>query len=213
MKICCMSDIHGRYHKFKYPLADVLLIAGDLTLMGTLDELEQANILLGTIRHKYKHVFVIAGNHDKYLYNVKESGKKIFTNVSYMQDENFKVDGLKFYFSPWTPRFGDWAFMYSTPEEARKIWGKIPVDTDILVTHGPPAGVSPLDYSNNSYHTGAEGCPYLAEAIDRVRPKYHIFGHIHEGYGSIYKGNTNFLNVSSLKRDYFGTNKPVIIEV
>ena len=27
------------------------------------------------------------------------------------------------------------------------------------------------------------GCPFLVDTIKRVKPKLHVFGHVHEGYG------------------------------
>ena len=56
----------------------------------------------------------------------------------------------------------------------------IPDSTDVLITHGPPIGVLDLSvYDNISC-----GCDNLLDAVtNRVKPRLHIFGHIHEGYG------------------------------
>lgn len=56
-------------------------------------------------------------------------------------------------------------------------WNAIPDDTDILVTHTPPVGHGDLCC------TGVRaGCVELLSTVQkRVRPKYHVFGHIHEG--------------------------------
>lgn len=53
----------------------------------------------------------------------------------------------------------------------------IPSDTDILVTHTPPVGHGDLCC------TGVRaGCVELLSTVqNRVKPKYHVFGHIHEG--------------------------------
>lgn len=53
----------------------------------------------------------------------------------------------------------------------------IPSDTDILVTHTPPVGHGDLCCSGVR-----AGCVELLSTVqNRVKPKYHVFGHIHEG--------------------------------
>ena len=54
----------------------------------------------------------------------------------------------------------------------------IPLDTDVLITHGPPFGI--LD---RCYDDQRVGCEELLKAVKRVKPKLHVFGHIHENYG------------------------------
>jgi Icc-related predicted phosphoesterase len=208
-----MSDIHSQLHKLTPLPADILIVAGDLTLQGTEAEFAKLNSDLRKIKHMYKRIFVMAGNHDFLAFNYPEKARKMITHGTYVEDEAVVIKNTKIYFSPWVPIFGAWAFMYPTEHAARDIWSHIPKDTDILVTHGPPAEVSPLDMADNSYAVGPRGCPILAEAVAKIKPKYHIFGHIHEGYGSIEKNGTNFMNVASLKRDYCRTNPAVVIEV
>ena len=213
MKICTMSDVHNKISLMSPEPADLLIIAGDLTYSGTVPELLAFNEALGALKPKYKEILVLAGNHDVHFYNYPEEAKSILTNARYLEDEQFIYEGTKFYFSPWIPVIGIWAFEYPSDDAARYIWSRIPDDTDVLVTHGPPSGVGMLEYSDNEYVSGGCGCPILAEAIQRVRPKYHIFGHIHEGYGSVEKEGTTFFNVSSLKRDYVTINPPVIFYI
>jgi Icc-related predicted phosphoesterase len=83
----------------------------------------------------------------------------------------------------------------------------IPANTDILITHGPPFGK--LDANVNSYRTG---CEDLLKTVDKIKPKYHIFGHIHEAYGMTYNEHTTFINASILDEHYRIKNKPVLIE-
>ena len=54
---------------------------------------------------------------------------------------------------------------------------QIPVGTDILVTHTPPVG-----YGDRCATGVRAGCVELLNTVQRrVKPKYHIYGHIHEG--------------------------------
>ena len=49
------------------------------------------------------------------------------------------------------------------------------------MTHGPPHGI--LD-EVNGYKAGSVGCEHLRRAVERARPRMHVFGHIHEGWGA-----------------------------
>lgn len=52
------------------------------------------------------------------------------------------------------------------------------MDTDVLITHGPPYGILDLNFEDLKV-----GCEELMRAVIRVQPRLHIFGHIHEAYG------------------------------
>lgn len=81
---------------------------------------------------------------------------------------------LKVFASPYQPEFGNWAFGYPRTQDR---WTKIPDGVDIVMTHGPPFGI--LDFAHGQHM----GCSHLLNAMERVRPMMHCFGHIHEGYG------------------------------
>jgi hypothetical protein len=80
--------------------------------------------------------------------------------------------------SPFSPASGKWAFGYGH-EEASLLWDRIPLDTDIVVTHTPPKY-----HCDRSRDRVAAGCPALREALWRVRPRLAVCGHIHEGRGA-----------------------------
>jgi len=84
----------------------------------------------------------------------------------------------------------------------------IPENTDVLVTHGPPFGV--LDKNYNQMHCG---CKSLLQRVMQVRPKLHIFGHIHEGYGVEAREGVTFMNASSVNLFYKMTNLPLLHEL
>ena len=87
-------------------------------------------------------------------------------------------------------------------------WDLIPPDTDVLLTHSPAFEVLDcVDYE------GSVGCEELAIAIKRVKPSYHIFGHIHEDYGTRVVGPTTHVNASTCNGRYKPVNKPMVIEV
>ena len=84
---------------------------------------------------------------------------------------------MPFQGTPWQPEFGGWAFNLKRGEECLRKWNLIPEDTDVLITHSPPLGFGDL------CSTGIRaGCVDLLQSVqNRVKPKYHVYGHIHEG--------------------------------
>lgn len=133
---------------------------------------------------------VIAGNHDFLFEKNKARGMEALGcapgNIAgsyYLQDDSVTWRGqdgkpVSFYGSPYTPRFYDWAFQLDAKNAVAQ-WAKIPEGTDILVTHGPPAGM--LD---RTYKGDLVGCPALWERVAKVQPRVHIFGHVHESHGA-----------------------------
>jgi hypothetical protein len=53
----------------------------------------------------------------------------------------------------------------------------------------------------------------LRDRVEFVRPKLHIFGHIHSGYGFKNKDGINYINASILDNNYKLINKPRIITI
>ena len=102
----------------------------------------------------------------------------------------------------------DWAFNKKRGTEIAKFWKKIPSNTDILITHGPPFGK--LDTNANQYKTG---CDDLLKTVEKIKPKYHIFGHIHEAYGMLETNATTFINASILDEHYKIKNSPIVFEI
>jgi Icc-related predicted phosphoesterase len=209
MRIICVSDTHNKLASVKLPRGDVLVVAGDATNMGTIKELIAFNHVLQQNRHKFKYIVAIPGNHD-WLYQ-KDPGlaRSLIPNVThFLHDDMADIEGIKFYGSAWTPVFFDWAFNLRRGEPLREKWDLIPNDIDVLVTHGPPYKILDSTYDNRNV-----GCDHLLEAVTRVKPKVHIFGHIHYSYGIKYFNGTTFVNASSCDERYRPINKPIEIEV
>jgi len=116
--------------------------------------------------------------------------------IVYMDEglRTFKLkNGAQFtvYASPYTPEFCQWAFAYerhidrfnpSPPVSLFQAPNPVPdyPQVDIMLTHGPPYGIlDRVQYGNQSV-----GCENLWRACIRARPRLHVFGHIHEGYGA-----------------------------
>ena len=171
--------------------------------------------------HPHKHKIFIAGNHDWLLEqdpNFYRIIKMEFPNLTYLQDEACEVEGLKFYGSPQTPRFYNWAFNRDRGADIKRYWDKIPTDTDVLITHGPPYGICDEAYRVGFNTTEHVGCKDLLDAIKRVKPKIWMGGHIHYSYGigSVTHedgSKTMCYNCSILDENYAVANKPWIINI
>jgi Icc-related predicted phosphoesterase len=190
MKIICISDTHNLHEELKIPDGDVLIHAGDMTCVGGMDEIKEFNQWLGTLPHRYK--IVIAGNHDLYLESVPSMANVFITNAIYLNDSGIEIEGLKIWGSPISPNYQDWAFNRERGEAIRKHWEMIPQDTDILITHCPPFGI--LDFNDKGKH---EGCQDLLEIVQqKIKPRLHVFGHLHDAHGLDKIGETIFVNAS-----------------
>jgi len=231
-KIVCIADSHTMLNEVKVPDGDVLIIAGDFTYQGYQSEIIQFNKDIGLLPHEHK--IVIAGNHDFLFEKQPYFARSLLTSCTYIQDESVivndkgihigteKEDGdIKIWGSPWQPRFFNWAFNLDRGSPLKKKWDLIPDDTDVLVTHGPPHGFGDtvrrsVGDSLIGTLTKVEeqvGCEELRKAVLRVRPKYHIYGHIHVGYGTYSNGHTEFINCSVCNYMYNPVNAPIVIEV
>jgi Icc-related predicted phosphoesterase len=207
MRIVCISDTHALEKYVTVPEGDVLIHAGDFTNVGEMSDVVHFNEWLGHLPHKYK--LCIPGNHDLCFEDHEKESKKLLTNAIYLRDSGVEIDGVHFYGSPWQPAFCDWAF--NLPRNGRELkgkWSRIPMNTDVLITHGPPFGI--LDRAPSGQNVG---CGLLAKRMSKVKPKFHIFGHIHGGYGYRWvDGETQFINASICTEEYQPTNEPLIFE-
>ena len=95
--------------------------------------------------------------------------------------------------------------------ELAEKWKLIPHDTDILITHGPPHGI--LDEVPRKYWIENTGCEELRKKVEEIRPKAHIFGHIHCGYGQTEKFGVKFINASNCDESYEPTQTPIVFEL
>ncbi len=209
MKIIAIADTHGLHHNVEIPEGDVLIVAGDICSWGRLSEIEEFSDWLSAQPCRYK--IVIAGNHDETFQANRDTAEKALVqrsdDIIYLQDSSVTIEGVTFYGSPWTPTFFDWHFMADRGEEIRRKWSMIPDNTDVLITHGPPAEI--LDKVRGV----PQGCADLLEKISQIEPEYHIFGHIHEEYGVVTKEHTTLINASVCDERYRPINKPVIFEI
>ena len=206
IKVVTIADTHGRHDAIEIPDGDVFIHAGDITAMSGDTDLSGFNDFLGELPHPTK--ILIAGNHDFCFERDPEGSATVLTNCLYLQDQAAVIEGVQFYGSPWQPWFYDWAFNLQRGEEIRAKWDLIPEGTHVLITHGPPYGQGDLTTQGMRV-----GCRDLLEAVERIRPCLHVFGHIHEGYGVTSDALTTFVNASVVDRDYRQVHPPVVCTI
>jgi Icc-related predicted phosphoesterase len=208
VKFVAISDTHCRHLNLKLPKGDVLLHAGDISYKGERGEV--IDFLGWFSKQNYTYKIFIAGNHDFFFEKAKWADIEaiIPKDVIYLNDSGISINNISVWGSPVTPWFFNWAFNRYRGAAIRKHWNMIPDETDVLITHGPAFGLH--DIVVNGTNTG---CKDLLQRIMEVKPKVHVCGHIHEGYGSIKKGETRFINASVLNESYELVNKPIVFEI
>jgi predicted phosphohydrolase len=203
VKLVIMADTHGRHEEFSVPTGDVFIHAGDFTATGHPYAVAKFNEWLGCLPHRYK--IVVAGNHE-----LEWSEKKaaLLSNAIYLQDSGTEIEGVKFWGSPWQPEFNHWEFNLPRGAELASKWALIPGGTDVLITHSPPQGI--LDQCH------PDGCPLgcwdLMQRVEQLRPRLHIFGHVHGGYGSRQWNGTKFINAAMLDEAYENKKRAIFVE-
>lgn len=203
-----LSDTHGGplFTSNDVPRdIDVVIHCGDLTDEFKLAEFEETLRHLKNIEAPLK--LIIAGNHDFTLdqhafkkkiaearveedliekeYGTTRTVRELIDrsqedNIFLLDEGNYSFtlrNGamLKVYASPYTPSTEDWGFQYHPSDDHK--WS-IESGTDVVITHGPPRGILDLSGSKRL------GSPSLFEAVARVQPRLHCFGHIHQQWGA-----------------------------
>lgn len=221
MKIVCISDTHNQHKRISVPAGDVLIHAGDGTGSGDFKEIAAFLCWLDSLPHPHK--ILVAGNHDWTFQRDPDIAGLLLKDhpgITYLQDSGCEINGFKVWGSPWQPMFMSWAFNLPRGRMLREKWNLIPIDTDILVTHGPPLGildqVLPVPTGGWDPDRGQPehlGCEEMLIRVRTVKPKLHVFGHIHGGYGIHKDRGTTHVNASICDEDYRPINAPVVLDL
>ena len=210
-RIICISDTHNRHDDIIVPDGDILIHAGDATNGGTVEEVAAFGKWFASLPHRHK--IFIAGNHDWLFERAPELAQNLLSSkITYLQDSFVEVENFKIYGSPWQPRFFDWAFNLNRGAEIAAKWRLIPRDTDILITHGPPFGV--LDAApRGEFPDENVGCEELIKFVQTIKPRLHVFGHIHHSYGTTEINQTIFANAANCDESYEPVNAPLVFDL
>jgi Icc-related predicted phosphoesterase len=216
LRFVCISDTHNQHESIQVPDGDVIVHCGDFSNHGSLEETARFARWFSSLPHRHK--ILVPGNHDmimdrgyyKAYWNdwshVKQSTDEAFAlfedkGVHVLVDESVTLGGVKVYGCPQVVCYASWQTAFnSPPDKISPYWKNIPDDVDVLLTHSPPAGILDREPFGES-----AGCPLLLEAMQkRLKPAYHVFGHIHSDWGAKRVGDTCFVNAASVT-DFYST--------
>jgi Icc-related predicted phosphoesterase len=190
VRIIHLSDTHMLHRRLEVPAGDVLVHSGDFTGEGTFDDYTDVFSWLDSMPHKHK--LLVAGNHDSLFQQfAKLIRQRLPKSITYLEDSGTTIDGLNFWGSPWAPGYPWMAFTYRAIEGSEMRWTSVPDDTDVLVTHGPPHGILDCDYTGQRI-----GDASLYKRVEAIRPKLHLFGHVHAQNGEMSRFGTTFVNAA-----------------
>ena len=230
-RIVCVSDTHNRHRDLDIQPGDIFIHAGDITQRGTLQELQDFNEWLASLPHQHK--VVIGGNHDEILLSPSINKSEVLSNCIYLEYTSVTLYGWKIYGYPSSIKLFSnhntsylsgllYSFLdYLKPYKAFQVHmgtqqhlealSLIPSDSDILVSHGPPHGAG--DLTNRGRMNGDEELRNHVET--RIKPQFHIFGHIHEAHGIESNGETTFINAASPKYPWAKgeLNSPIVFDI
>ena len=209
MKLTFISDTHSKHHDLDTGSGDILIHCGDFTCRGDLqDTIEFAEFL--SVQN-FTHKMVIAGNHDKCFEDKRRLRAETILSdhgIIYLNDSGITIDNVNFWGSPVQPEFFNWAFNRQRGVELLQHWMLIPENIDVLITHGPAYSI--LDLCTDGRKVG---CEDLLRTIQRIKPKVHAFGHIHESYGQYEHNGTLSVNACNLNEYYQLRNPPIMVEI
>jgi|WetSurSiteA1Bulk_404760.scaffolds.fasta_scaffold01023_3 Icc-related predicted phosphoesterase len=203
MKITLISDTHGHHRVLKITETDFLIHAGDIS--GITKKSGVIDFFAWYASQPAKHKIVIAGNHDGLI---KKNKIEIPEEIIYLHDSGITLEGLNIWGSPHANMFSQLASPTGEEEDepVRTAWDKIPLNTDILITHTPPLGILDLAIDGT-----LQGSAELFRRMMLIKPIVHAFGHIHEAYGILMQGRTTFVNASIVNIQEEPVHEPIIV--
>lgn len=200
IKTLVLSDLHG-YLPHDLPDHELLLICGDISPLAIQRNLQNmrywmANYFIPWVESlSCKRCYMVWGNHDF----IGQNGYKTQGKTRVLMDSGDEYKGLKIWGTSWCPVLKNWAF-YGDTGLLKEKFSLIPENIDILLSHCAPD----IDMYGTTIYGDDYGCEELTDAIERSRPRYCFFGHIHTGdhQPHVYNGITTLANCSIKDEDY-----------
>jgi Icc-related predicted phosphoesterase len=211
LKIAAISDTHRMHEDLTLDLeatnADILVHAGDADCT---DEDSTRSFLhwLSRVADFFPEgALFTPGNHDTYFVGrgLDEFEPFLSPKVKIVINGEANVRGTRIYLSPFSflssPKHNAFTCFYE--EALGDIWAQIPRGIDVLVTYSPPFEILAKNYGSIS----------LKMRVMDIRPRVHIFGHVHEGHGQVVKDGIMFVNAASIGTIDSGPHVPLVVTV
>ncbi|MDQ8201483.1 metallophosphoesterase [Pelagicoccus sp. SDUM812003] len=205
MKVTLISDTHTMHDRLPPLSGDVLVHAGDFYDLAECRDKKLKRLNAWFAKQDFQVKLFVPGDHDIPVFKSWRAGKNYLSEATLLVDSVYEYEGVHFYGSPWVPNADGYAFAMED-ERIEETWSKIPLETDVLITHVPPFGA--LD--DGPFDRGL-GCRVLRRKVREVRPCCHVYGHIHWSSGYQKLGGTRFVNSSYVNQLRF--NEPRVFEI
>jgi len=213
MKICVISDVHCRWKKLVIPSCDLLISCGDYSFKGESWVVKDFHKWLN--EQPAKHIISVQGNHEKWVESnfqlAKDIAEQACPGIHFIDEGLVEIEGVKIWCSAISKFFCNWAWNRYPGEELQKHWDLIPQGVDIICTHGPCYGIlDGVEKFNGTEHCGDK---QLLDRVLEVKPKFHLSGHIHPGWGTHVQDGITFINAAICNDSYDAVNLPITFEI
>lgn len=231
-KFTALSDMHGILPELE-DKPDILLIGGDIVPLRIQMSSDRSKKWLRDEfipwceRNCNERAYVIAGNHDMWLYyHGNDKFKPMLPEkVVYLENEVAVCDDVVIVGSPMCKEFGNWWFMHPNfllrerydrlIAEVDKVRGD---KTVIFLTHDAPLGTSDVLLQKDCrWADGSHiGSIELEDTIKKMRPDIVLHGHLHStnhDLETMNDGFTSVYNVSLVDEDYAVAYKPLEFKI
>ncbi|NDB80975.1 hypothetical protein EB155_14040 [archaeon] len=182
MKIWHISDTHGFHNQLVIPEGiDLVIHTGDASnyLDPYTNEPEVRKFIDWYEQISIPNKIFIPGNHDTSIERgLVRASDFISRGIHILNHDWMDVNGIKIFGSPYTPTYGQWAFMKSR-ETINRVWEQIPEGMDIIAVHGPCKGILDLSRDRQNVLEFCGDGALRKHVLNRVKPKYFLSGHIH----------------------------------
>lgn len=208
MILALISDTHGFLPEIP-PYVDAVIHAGDIAVDRGVARNYTEEIYPWAERLGIP-IYATFGNHDF-------AGQQGWVpegqpdNLHFLVDQEQLISGVKFWFSPWSNLFGNWAFM-KTEDGLAERYAQIPEDVEVIVSHGPPKDHGDRIFWDGHYqHVGSVALAERAVQLPNLR--YIVTGHIHEARGEYQMGRVKVINASVVDEAYQHVHPPIMLEL
>ncbi len=180
LRILHVSDVHCATDMLIRVLReeeyDLVIASGDFECVDTAEALANAS----------SDVFAVTGNMDNPAVYRKLNSMGVLLDGRVAVFEELYIAGV-----------GGLDFKGSLAKLQREL-GELQARVAILVTHHPPKGI--LDEPREGLHIGLGE---ILNLVERLKPRLHLFGHVHEKPGYMVRGETVHVNAGPLKKGYY----------
>lgn len=173
-RLIFFADTHGKHRNLPIFNVDFAIHLGDACTFG--NNTQFTDFLEWFSQYPAKYKLFIAGNHElQWKFEPKEFLQAFPKNIIFLENRIILLEGL--------------TFVSISAKRGLQKYPKLKFTkkVDFLLTHVPPKGILDNGFGESSF----------LKFINKLKPMYHLFGHIHETGGKCFKAdNIIFVNVS-----------------